>query len=124
MSSPTDPITEADLQGYLEDQLSVPRRIEVEAYLSNHPDDAARIMADLRSRDELRLAFADEPRVEHIETIKAARRLERGTGPRPAVSSVPAHRLVHSAHCRGLARSCAAESQHRRGRLDDAARLR
>ncbi|WP_129777607.1 anti-sigma factor family protein [Peristeroidobacter soli] len=78
MSSPTDPITEADLQGYLENQLPVSRRIEVEAYLSTHPDDAARIMADLRSRDELRLAFADEPRVEHIETLKAARRLERG----------------------------------------------
>lgn len=78
MSSPTDPITEADLQGYLENQLSVPRRIEVEAYLAAHPEDAARIMADLRSRDELRFSFADEPRVEHIDTLKAARRLERG----------------------------------------------
>nr|WP_298726850.1 anti-sigma factor [uncultured Steroidobacter sp.] len=78
MISPTDPITEADLQGYLENQLPVPRRIEVEAYLSSHPEDAARIMADLKSRDELRLAFADEPRVEHIKTLRAARRLERG----------------------------------------------
>lgn len=78
MISPTDPITEADLQGYLENQLPVRRRIEVEAYLSAHPEDAARIMADLRSRDELRLAFSDEPRVEHIETLKAARRLKRG----------------------------------------------
>lgn len=78
MSSLTDPITEADLQGYLENQLPVSRRIEVEAYLSTHPDDATRIMADLRSRDEMRLAFADEPHVEHIQTLKAARRLERG----------------------------------------------
>lgn len=78
MTSPVDPIIEADLQAYLENQLLVTRRIEVEAYLSTHPEDAMRIMADLRNRDELRLAFADAQHVEHIEIVKAARRLERG----------------------------------------------
>jgi anti-sigma factor RsiW len=78
MANPVDPITDADLQAYLENQLPVTRRIEVEAYLSTHPADAMRIMADLRIRDELHLVFTDAPRLEHLDTHKAARRLERG----------------------------------------------
>ncbi|PLU24301.1 Fis family transcriptional regulator, partial [Sinorhizobium medicae] len=58
MSEPRDPILEADLDAYVDDQLDVARRIEVEAYLSAHPNVAARVMSDLRTRDELRLALA------------------------------------------------------------------
>jgi len=78
MTPPTDPITDADLQAYVDEQLDVPRRIEVEAHLSHHPTVAARIMSDLRTRDELRLALADRPTFARIATGEAARRLERG----------------------------------------------
>lgn len=78
MEHPVDPITEADLQAYVEDQLPVGRRIEVEAYLCHNPSEAVRVIADLRIRDELRLALADMPRVMRLGTNDAARRLERG----------------------------------------------
>ncbi|MGZ9082517.1 MAG: anti-sigma factor family protein [Rhodoplanes sp.] len=78
MDHPVDPITEADLQAYVEDQLPAARRIEVETYLCHNPTDAMRIIADLKIRDELRLALADTPRALRIGTMDAARRLERG----------------------------------------------
>lgn len=37
------PISEADLHGYLDGELSVERRAEVEAYLATHPEQAARV---------------------------------------------------------------------------------
>ncbi len=77
MINPSDPITETDLHAYIDDQLGVQRRIEVEAHLSRHPDMAARMMSDLRSRDELRLALADQSVVERVATYEAARRLSR-----------------------------------------------
>jgi anti-sigma factor RsiW len=73
----TDPITEADLLGYVDDQLDMTRRIEVEDYLAHHPDDATRIMADLGARDALRLALATSITPAPMRTIDAARRLER-----------------------------------------------
>eukprot|EP01031_Cornospumella_fuschlensis_P011541 gene11541-14098_t len=78
MNHPVDPIGEADLQAYVDDQLPVARRIDVEAHLSRHPEQATRVMADLRTRDELRLALAAMPRIASIATSDAARRLERG----------------------------------------------
>lgn len=78
MDHSVDPITEADFQGYVEDQLSATRRIEVEAHLCHHAADAMRVMSDLRVRDELRLALADMPRMVRFTTSEAARRVERG----------------------------------------------
>lgn len=78
MSHPVDPITEADLQAYVEDCLPVTRRIEVEAHLCRDAAAAMRVIADLRVRDELRLALADMPRMGSVRTMDAARRLERG----------------------------------------------
>jgi len=77
MSEPRDPILDADLDAYVDDQLGVARRIEVEAYLSAHPDVAARVMGDLRTRDELRLALAGSGAQARPATADAARRLER-----------------------------------------------
>jgi len=77
VSQPVDPITEADLEAYLDDQLPAARRIAVEAYLCSHSGDAMRIMADLRIQDELRLALAPPP-ARRAGTAGAARRLERG----------------------------------------------
>lgn len=78
MTALRDPITDADLDAYVDDQLEVSRRIEVEAHLSTRPAIAARVMADLRSRDELRLALAEPAVRARPATTEAARRLERG----------------------------------------------
>lgn len=71
-----DEISEVDLCAYVDDQLDAQRRVEVEDYLARHPEAAAMIMGDLRSRDQLRLAkcreVANEPRL-----VEAARLLDR-----------------------------------------------
>lgn len=73
-----EPVTEQELDAYVDDQLPATRRIAVEAYLSGQPALAMRVMADLRIRDELRLALADPGRHRRPETAEAARRLARG----------------------------------------------
>ena len=78
MTEPRDPVTEADIDAYVDDQLSQLRRIEVEAHLADNPALAARAMADLRIRDELRLALAGRRAPGRPETTEAARRLGRG----------------------------------------------
>src|SRR5215213_1193991 len=75
----TDPITESDLHAFVDGQLDVQRRIEVEEHLAGRPEVAARVMADLRARDVLGLAFGGELQRRPPEPIMdAARRLERG----------------------------------------------
>lgn len=73
-----DPILTSDLDAYVDDQLDVSRRIEVEAYLSEHPESAAQVMADLRIRGELRLALAGGETHGRHDTREAARRLSQG----------------------------------------------
>jgi anti-sigma factor RsiW len=73
----TDPITEPDLLGYVDDQLDITRRMEVEDYLAKHPQAAAQVMADLGARDALRLALAAKPPRPPMQTLEAAHRLER-----------------------------------------------
>ncbi|MGX5847870.1 anti-sigma factor family protein [Mesorhizobium sp. PL10] len=77
-----DPVTEADLDAYVDDQLDVTRRIEVEAFLSARPEAAARVMSDLRTRDELRLALAASTGMARPATTEVARRLGRGLASR------------------------------------------
>jgi len=77
MNRPNDPITAFDLDAYVDDQLDMARRIEVEDHLAHHPTIAARVMADMRTRDALRLAFPNPPSTMRAETVEAARRLER-----------------------------------------------
>jgi anti-sigma factor RsiW len=72
-----DPITETDLMGYVDDQIDVARRIELEDYLAKHPAAAARVMADLRTRDALRLSFAAPMPQPSARMLDAARRLDR-----------------------------------------------
>ncbi|MFB2550213.1 anti-sigma factor family protein [Ensifer soli] len=74
----TDPILESDLDAYVDDQLDLARRIAVEAHLSMNPEGAARVMADLSIRGELRLALANQATLVQPATRDAARRLERG----------------------------------------------
>jgi anti-sigma factor RsiW len=73
----SDPITEADLLAYVDDQLDVARRIEVEEHLAHDPEAAARIMADLKDRDALRLLHAAPLPRPPEATLAAASRLER-----------------------------------------------
>ncbi|MEI9413033.1 anti-sigma factor [Mesorhizobium salmacidum] len=80
MTALVDPVTDADLDAYVDDQLDVARRIEVEAFLSARPEAAARVMSDLRTRDELRVALAGSKGMARPATADAARRLERGLG--------------------------------------------
>ncbi|RWM96212.1 MAG: anti-sigma factor [Mesorhizobium sp.] len=77
MTAIVDPVTDADLDAYVDDQLDVARRIEVEAFLSARPEVAARVMSDLRTRDELRVALAGPGAMARPATTDAARRLER-----------------------------------------------
>ena len=58
------PMTEADLQAYIDGRLPEARRAEVEDYLVNRPDEAARIAAYRRQNEGLRALFdpvVDEP---------------------------------------------------------------
>ncbi|MGV6872864.1 anti-sigma factor family protein [Pseudochelatococcus sp. B33] len=72
-----DSVVEADLQGYLDGQLPLRRRIVVEAHLAARPELAARVMQDMRLRDELVLALTEIPAAPRPATAQAARRLAR-----------------------------------------------
>src|SRR5687768_1132906 len=76
----SDPITEADLLAYVDDQLDPARRIEVEEHLAHAPEAAARIMADLKDRDSLRLLHAASLPHPSEFMLGAATRLERALG--------------------------------------------
>lgn len=80
--TPNDPILASELDAYIDGQLSVQRRIEVEAHLSGRPELASRVMADMRIRNEMRrdlealTAAPTPPRDGRSESL--ARRLESG----------------------------------------------
>jgi anti-sigma factor RsiW len=77
MTPRVETITEIDLQAYVDNELPASRRIEVEAHLCRHLAEAGRIMSDLQTRDQLRLALAESPRPPSGTTINAALRLQR-----------------------------------------------
>ncbi|WP_373321211.1 anti-sigma factor family protein, partial [Methylobacterium gregans] len=72
-----DPITDGDLTAYIDGQLDVMRRLEVEAHLAANPATAARVMAELHDRDALRAAFAQLPGPGPERNRHAARRIDR-----------------------------------------------
>jgi anti-sigma factor RsiW len=74
----TEHVTEAELHAYVDGQLDTAGRVEVEAHLQRHPEAAARVMAWLRLRDEVRLFLADDEAPP--ATVGLARRLERRLG--------------------------------------------
>jgi len=53
----TTPITEADLHAYVDGQLSVERQREIEAYLGNRPEEAARVASYRAQKQDLRALF-------------------------------------------------------------------
>ena len=74
----TDPINEADLHAFVDNLLDVPRRIAVEDHLARHPETAARVMADMRTRDALAAIGGLRLPPPATRVLKAARRLDRG----------------------------------------------
>ena len=78
MTAPTERLPDFDLHAYVDGQLDIARRMEVEDYLSRHPQVAAKVMADLRTRDALRIAFGGAQGRPSPRLIDAARRVERG----------------------------------------------
>jgi anti-sigma factor RsiW len=68
-------ITEIDLQAYIDGQLDMLRRVEVEDYLAGHPQDAALVMEDMKLRDELRLFLAEAVGPPPAATVRMSRRL-------------------------------------------------
>ena len=63
------PITEADLQAYVDGRLAEGRRADIEAYLATRPQDAERISAYRRQNEELHKLFdavMDEPLPQRI----------------------------------------------------------
>jgi anti-sigma factor RsiW len=78
MTRQAEPVSEYDLHAYLDDQLELARRIEVEDYLARHPSAASQMMADMRARDALWAQFLPGPMTRPpIGTVEAARRLQR-----------------------------------------------
>lgn len=75
-----DPITEDELTAYVDGELTIMRRLDVEAHLARHPDVAARVMAELHDRDALREAFAQAPGPGPERNREAARRIDRSLG--------------------------------------------
>lgn len=73
----SDPILDSDLDAYVDGQLGAVRRLQVERFLAGNPPSAARVMADISLRSELRLLMGGPPPVVRQETREAARRLER-----------------------------------------------
>jgi anti-sigma factor RsiW len=72
----SDALSDEDLYAYIDNQLDVARRVEVESYLAERPQAAAQVMADLRNRDELRMALAVAPQRVRPATTDAARRVD------------------------------------------------
>lgn len=73
----TKPISEADLQAYIDGQLDMRGRIEIERRLQAEPIAAARVMEELRLRDELQLFMMDEAGPAPPATVALARDLSR-----------------------------------------------
>lgn len=88
MTRAIDPISDADFDAYVDEQLPMDRRIEIEAHLATRPEIAARVMADLRTRNELRLALGSLPQTSSIQTTEAARRLAQGIGRRQSLRNM------------------------------------
>jgi anti-sigma factor RsiW len=70
-----DTITGADLDAYVDNQLDPAARLRVESFLSQNPQEAARVMADLGMRTTLKLALGQDHSHGSPATREAARRL-------------------------------------------------
>lgn len=91
------PITEADLQAYVDGRLAEGRRADIEAYLAARPQDAERISAYRRQHEELHKLFdpvMDEPLPQRIA--------DAGQSKAAGWSRIPLMRIAASAAWIGL----------------------
>jgi anti-sigma factor RsiW len=70
-------VSEAELLAYVDGGLDTGGRIAVEGYLRDHPEAAARVLEDMRQRDELRLFLAEEDWPAPPRSVGLARELTR-----------------------------------------------
>ncbi len=77
MPRTSDPVTEADLMAYVDGELDFARKVEVEGHLAGDPALASRIMGELRTRGELRLALAEPSLPDDATTSRIAEALRR-----------------------------------------------
>lgn len=75
MAQRADPISDIDLCAYVDGQLEVARRLEVEDHLARHPEAAAAVMSDLRDRNAINLLLGG-PTPVPPEATTLARRLD------------------------------------------------
>jgi anti-sigma factor RsiW len=88
MERQADPVSEVDLCAYVDGQLDVARRHDVEDYLSSNPAAAADLMSDLRNRSAMQLAFKDRT-VARADAVARARQLDRKLRVRRMARLVP-----------------------------------
>ena len=74
----TTNISEDDLIAFVDQQLDPLRRVMVEDYLAKNPVVAARVIADMRSRDVLKIVYGQMQLRPIRKTVDAAGRLEAG----------------------------------------------
>lgn len=99
MESPIDPsISEADLHAYIDGGLDDGRMRIIETYLDAHPEEAERVRAYARQRQEIAHYLDAEMRVKPLRTERLARRLSQALTLRTArpwlIRSVAACLLV------------------------------
>ncbi|MBB6425725.1 anti-sigma factor [Sphingopyxis sp. JAI128] len=76
------PITEDDLQAFIDNALDARRHTEVEAWLAAHPGVAERVAADIRVRDTLRAALqpiVEEPVPAELNVLRQWERRNRSS---------------------------------------------
>ncbi len=79
--SSESPITEAELQAYADGRLGAGRRAEVDAWLTARPEEAERIAAYQRVREELRALYDPvlaEPALEQLERAASGKARSQG----------------------------------------------
>src|ERR1039458_3588538 len=92
MSDPGIPVTEDELHAYIDNELPVERRGDVEAWLAGHPEDAERVQSWRAMAEALHArydAVADEPvpkRLEIERLVRQPRRWIYGTTAAPPLA--------------------------------------
>jgi anti-sigma factor RsiW len=77
MTEPNMPVTEDELHAYVDNELPAERRLDVEAWLSRHPDDAGRVQAWRAMAEALHARYdsvADEVIPKRLEIERLTRR--------------------------------------------------
>ena len=77
MTDPKIPVTEDELHAYVDNELPAERRSDVEAWLSAHPDDAARVQSWRAMAEALHARYdfvADEAVPQRLEIERLVRR--------------------------------------------------